>query len=494
MTDLFERARDVEIWIETAKRPAGDVAASVATATAAGTAVEDIYLIIDPDGGEDADEARLLVDALGIGELPTAVSALNARLDQTAAATIVMVRSGRMVSSAPVSIASFLVRFPEVDVVYGDSLDLGGRDVLRPAFSPVRLRGNDYLGPIVAMRVAALRQAGGFNGSSTDAAAFTLALNPDAAVALLPEVLATSDRLSAYGSSAQEEAVVEQVPVGSVVEELAPGLRRVRYPVQGDPLVTIVIPTRGSSAHIAGRNRALVVEAVRGIVDSSTYQNLEFVIVADTDTPVAVLDELVQICGDRLNLLRWDEEFNFSAKMNRGAAAAHGEYLLLLNDDVELISIDWIETMLGIAQQPGVGIVGAQLYFEDSTLQHAGQVYAGGAAGHAAFGWAGGRDDVLRSLSVDREVSGVTAACALISRALYLEVGGFTLALPGNYNDVDLNLKVRAAGRTAVFSPWVRLYHFESKTRDPRILPSDLETLQSRWLRRMQVEMYSRML
>ena len=127
-------------------------------------------------------------------------------------------------------------------------------------------------------------------------------------------------------------------------------------------------------------------------------------------------------------------------------------------------------------------------------MQHAGQVYTGGVAGHAAFGWAGGRDDSIRSMATDHEVSGVTAECALIARDVYDEVGGFTLALPGNYNDVDLNMKVRATGRSAVFSPWARLYHFESKTRDPRILESDLATLQGRWSRRMQVELYSRMM
>ena len=101
----------------------------------------------------------------------------------------------------------------------------------------------------------------------------------------------------------------------------------------------------------------------------------------------------------------------------------------------------------------------ARLYFEDSTVQHAGQVYTGGVAGHAAFGWAGGRDDSIRSMTTDHEVSGVTAACALISRDLYFKVGGFTLALPGNYNDVDLNMKVRATGRSAVFSPWAPYSH-----------------------------------
>ena len=175
----------------------------------------------------------------------------------------------------------------------------------------------------------------------------------------------------------------------------------------------------------------LVVEAIRGIVERSTYRNLEFVVVADAETPDDVVTALEELCGDRLRLVLWDAPFNFSAKMNRGAVVAGGEYLLLLNDDVEVVTDDWIETLLGLAQQDGVGIVGAQLYFEDSTVQHAGQIYTGGVAGHAAFGWTGGRDDSIKSMSTDHEVSGVTAACSLISRDLYVEVGGFTLAAAG---------------------------------------------------------------
>ena len=494
MSAVLERTRGAEVWIETTGRPGTDVAASIGASAAAGIEPQDIFLIIDSNGEAESREARALVDSLGLGQLEADLPALNSRLERTDADVLVLVRGARVSSAAFGAITKFFERFAEMDAVYGDSNDVGGRDVLRPAFSPIRLRGSDYMGPVIGLRVSSLRRLGGISSGTTESIALALALRQDVAVGLLPEVLATSDSLVPSSNDAQLETVAESLPSSAVVEDFTRGIRRVRYPVQGEPLVSIVIPTRGGSAPIAGRERVLVVEAVRSILDASSYTNLEFVIVADADTPQTVREELALLCADRLSLVSWDEEFNFSAKMNRGAAVARGEYLLLLNDDVELISADWIETMLSLAQQPGVGIVGAQLYFEDSTLQHAGQIYAGGVAGHAAFGWTGGRDDALRSLSVDREVSGVTAACALISRSVYLEVGGFTLALPGNYNDVDLNMKIRATGRTAVFSPWVRLYHFESKSRDPRILPSDLETLQSRWLRRMQVEMYSRML
>jgi GT2 family glycosyltransferase len=370
-------------------------------------------------------------------------------------------------------------------------------------FSPIRLCSNDYLGPVVVSRINVVRELGGFRESARRAQVLDLALRADTAgnsVALIPAIMATEDlaRKEFAGTSAAQVALVEshlqERGIEAEVHEIEPFIRRVRYRVRGEPLVSIVIPTRGGAAEIAGSDRVLVVEAIRGIVERSTYHDLEFVVVADAETPDEVITELEHLCGDRLRLVLWDAPFNFSAKMNRGAVAATGDYLLLLNDDVELVTEDWIDTMLGLVQQDGVGIVGAQLYFEDSTIQHAGQIYLGGAAGHAAFGWVGGRDDSIKSMATDHEVSGVTAACALISRELFFEVGGFTLALPGNYNDVDLNMKVRSTGRSAVFSPWVRLYHFESKTRDPRVLDSDLSTLQGRWQRRMQVELYSRMM
>ncbi|RXZ51594.1 glycosyltransferase, partial [Agromyces binzhouensis] len=428
---------------------------------------------------------------------------LDALIARTAAELLVIVRGGRLVPDGIAKLDGFFARFPEVQAAYGDSTTDHGAPLLRPLFSPLRLFGNDYLGPVVAVRVGALRRLGGLRADARRSQVLDVVLRLDRAgetVALIPEVLAVEDLAHddyAGTSDAQRRVVEHELSsrgVSASVEQVEPFLRRVRYSVEDEPLVSVVIPTRGSSAEIGGIDRVLVVEAVRGVIDGSTYRNVEVVIVADAETPTSVVEELERICGDRLRLVLWDAPFNFSGKMNRGAAAARGEFLMLLNDDVEIVTPDWLETMVGIGRQPGVGIVGAQLYFEDSTLQHSGQVYTGGVAGHAAFGWEGGRDDSIKSLSVDHEVSGVTAACALVRRDVFLEVGGFSLAFPGNYNDVDLNMKIRATGRSAVFSPWARLYHFESKTRDPKILDTDISTLQSRWSRRMQVELYSRML
>lgn len=502
VTDAALAAR-VEAWIDSAGHSGEEVARTTRAVLGAGFDPASVFVVVDRLALEDTAEVLGAARALGVELLDAEPAELNARLDSSGAEFLFIVRWGDVVADVLQHVVGFFDRFPSTSVAYGDSVTEVGQPLLRPRFSPIRLRSNDYLGPVVVARREMIRGLGGFAAEARRAQVLDLVLRAERAghdVALVPAVIATEDLAPGdfAGTSVAQRRVVEMYlereGVEATVEDIEPFARRVRYRPASDPKVSIVIPTRGGSAQIAGTDRVLVLEAVRGIVERSTYQNLEFVIVADAETPPDVVTALEELCGDRLRLVLWDAPFNFSAKMNRGAVAASGDYLLLLNDDVEVVTDDWIETLVGLAQQRGVGIVGAQLYFEDSTVQHAGQVYTGGVAGHAAFGWAGGRDDSIKSMLVDHEVSGVTAACALISRDLYFEVGGFTLELPGNYNDVDLNLKVRSTGRSAVFSPWVRLYHFESKSRDPRILDSDLSTLQGRWSRQMQVELYSRMM
>ncbi|WP_146184977.1 glycosyltransferase family 2 protein [Agromyces badenianii] len=496
-------AARVEGWIDSAGRSPEDVLRTAQSVLSAGFDPANVLIVVDDAALEDTSEMIAAAESIGVGILHADAPLLNARLAESTAEFLFVIRWGVVLADLLPKVVGFHDRFPAVALTYGDSVSEAGHPLLRPLFSPIRLRSNDYLGPVVTSRIDELRAIGGFRSEARRAQLLDLALRAGAAgweIALNPAVLATEDLAPGdfAGTSAAQNAVVSahlaEIGVDAAVDEIKPFIRRVRYAIVDAPLVSIVIPTRGGAASIAGTDRVLVVEAIKGIVERSTYPNVEFVVVADRETPDSVVEQLEQLCGDKLRLVLWDAPFNFSAKMNRGAVAASGEYLLLLNDDVEVVTDDWIETLLGLAQQEGVGIVGAQLYFEDSTVQHAGQVYTGGVAGHAAFGWAGGRDDAIKSMATDHEVSGVTAACALIRRDVYFEVGGFTRELPGNYNDVDLNMKVRSSGRSAVFSPWARLYHFESKSRDPRILESDLTTLQSRWSRRMQVELYSRMM
>ena len=144
-----------------------------------------------------------------------------------------------------------------------------------------------------------------------------------------------------------------------------------------------------------------------------------------------------------------------------------GRLLLLLNDDTELIEPDSVEVLVGHLQMPDVAMAGAKLLFGDGTLQHGGHVYSG-QPNHVCVGWRGDSPgpSPLRPLAVERECSGVTAACALVRKAAFDEVGGFPTELPLSYNDVDFSLKLRRAGHRIVWTPWAVWYHFESRTRD----------------------------
>jgi GT2 family glycosyltransferase len=409
---------------------------------------------------------------------------LNARLAVTTSSHIALVPQGTHLSDRSLSLASSVVKRFDVDLAYADSASQGSVQP-RPTYSPLRLREQDYLGPLKIFSSRWMRETGGFRAGLSAGFAYDFALREldPVRTVRIPEQLTAVDSLAALTSSDLDLTTfaLEAAGIDAVVGLRTDGTVQVRYAVIGRPLVSIVIPTRGTTAVVNGERRVLVIDAVRGILEKSSYREVEIVVVADDATPQDVIDELIAIAGPKLVLSRWSEEFNFSAKINRGAIAASGEYLLILNDDVAVITPDWIETMLAIAQQPGVGIVGPLLLFEDGTVQHGGHLYRQSWAGHVAPGWPIGQDDSFDSLKHTREVSGVTAACALLSAKNFEAVGGLSLDFAGNYNDVDLSLKIRGLGLSAVWTPDARLFHYESKTRDARIQPHEIAALRRRW-------------
>ena len=274
-----------------------------------------------------------------------------------------------------------------------------------------------------------------------------------------------------------------RVGIDATVDETAhEGCYRVTRRLEAEPLVSVVIPTRGSQGREWGATRVYVVEAIRSLVERSRYQNLEFVVVVDDDTPTSVRHALHDVAGDALRLIPYSGEFNFSAKINVGAMAATGDLLLLLNDDTELIAPESLDVLVGHLQTPDVAIASARLLYGDGTIQHAGHVY-NHAVMHALLGWPGDSPGPrpLLPLAVERECSGVTAAAALVRRSVFDDVGGFTTELPLNYNDVDFSLKVRDAGHRIIWSPWAVWYHFESKTRHSVLLSDEYQFINQRW-------------
>jgi GT2 family glycosyltransferase len=247
-------------------------------------------------------------------------------------------------------------------------------------------------------------------------------------------------------------------------------------------LVSVVVPSIGVTGEVRGHTRVYVVEAVRSVL-ATAHVDVEVIVVAGLDMPALVADELRGL-GPQVRLVDYRRPFNFSAVVNLGAAHAAGEHLLLLNDDTEVVTDDWLLKMVDACGE-GVGAVGAKLLFEDGTLQHAGHTYRT-AAGHVGFGLPGDAAGRSGLLLRRREVAGVTAACMLTPYSVFDAVGGFTETLPGNYNDIDYCMKLRAAGWSIVYEPGAVLYHFESRSRVAGIKPEEIDVIQGRWLTQLR--------
>lgn len=246
------------------------------------------------------------------------------------------------------------------------------------------------------------------------------------------------------------------------------------------------MPTRGSKGRVFGEERVFATKALESVINRSTYVNLEFVVVVDDGTDEEVVNMLRAVCGSRLRMVSYRQPFDYSHKVNLGVIAATGEYIVLLNDDVEVITPGWIEILLALVREPGVGIAGCLLYFEDGTIQHMGHIYGNGVAEHIARGHSADTVGPDSALLEDRECSGVTAACAMLSRSDYLAVGGMSREFPYSFNDVDLCLKIRDLGKRIVFTPRAKLYHFESKSRERMDSRRELDLLRPRWGRHLE--------
>lgn len=284
---------------------------------------------------------------------------------------------------------------------------------------------------------------------------------------MLPSSTACSHRAKPKAEATARRALesyLEHVGRPGTVERGSDvGLHRVRYHIQGDPKVSIVIPSAGRRATVRGRDTWFVLHCVESIRRETTYANYEIVVVDNDDMAPPLQRELDELGVRRIP---FTEPFNLSNKMNLGAAKAEGDYLLLLNDDTEVITPDWIEAMLEIGQWPEVGAVGAKLLFEDGRLQHAGVTLVGRVPLHHFYAAPGDYPGYWHGNLLVRNYSAVTGACVLVRTDDYHAVGGFDPEFPLNYNDIDMCLKLRQKGKRIVYQPHAKLYHFEGVSKE----------------------------
>lgn len=347
---------------------------------------------------------------------------------------------------------------------------------MKPDFNPDLLRSNNYICHFLAVRRSLIAKVGGFREEFDGAQDYDFILRCSEAagkIAHVHRVLyhwrthegSTSDNPDSklYAFEAGKRAVqahLDRLGIRAFVEETKDlGYYRVRYALEGDPMVSIIIPNRDEKETLQ--------KCLESILEKTEYDRYEILVVENNSEKEETFSFYEEIDGkNNVRVLYWKDAFNYSAINNFAARQAKGEYLVLLNNDTEVITRGWMKELLSNCQRKEVGMVGAKLYFPDDTIQSAGTIIGlGGLADHAFVNMPRKQDGYMHRASIQMNLSGVTAACAMVKRSVYEEVGGLEEELTVAFNDVDLGLKIVTAGYLIVYDPYAELYHYESKSR-----------------------------
>ena len=369
----------------------------------------------------------------------------------------------------------------------------------KPDFNLDLLRSNNYICHFFVAKKELIERVGAFRKEFNGAQDYDLILRCTEEaenIVHVPKILyhwrvhkeSTSDnpmsKMYAYdaGKKAIEEHLKRCDTSGEVSHTKDLGFYRVKYPVQGEPLVSILIPNKDQVDSLD--------KCLRSIEEKTDYHNYEIVIIENNSEKEETFSYYEKISSEKIRVIRWEKEFNYSAINNFGVRHAKGDYILFLNNDVEIINSDWMREMLSHCQRKEVGIVGARLYYPDDTIQHGGIIVGiGGVAGSVFVGLPKGYSGYMHKAALQLDLSAVTAACMMMKRRVFEEVGGFEEKLKVAFNDVDLCLKTREKGYLVVYNPYVELYHYESKTRGAedtkekvRRFQTEIEYMRSHWI------------
>jgi GT2 family glycosyltransferase len=431
------------------------------------------------------DQGYLHWDWLAVGSIPDAAACAAALAHCDAVAFLEA--GDRLRTDALFKLAQALRGPAAPQLVYSDHdhLDAFGRrsePFFKPGPSPDLLYAQNVLSPMLLLRSDAVAAAGGLQvaWSAGAAGAHTLAWvlalhvlrrSPDARMARVAEVLChrgtapdaegSHDDAVALAALNAHLAAATRDGIAPRAEAVAPGLRRIRWPLpEPAPLVSIIIPTRNAVG--------LLGQCIASIERLTQYRPYELLVVDNQSDEPDALDYFAELeCSGRVRVLRYDAPFNYSAINNHAVREARGSVLALVNNDVEAVAPDWLGEMVALALRPGIGCVGAKLDFPDGTIQHAGVVLGiGGVAGHAHKYLPGDAPGYFGRLRVVHEVAAVTGAVMVLRKAVFDELGGFDeQGLTIAYNDVDLCLRALRAGYRNLWTPHAHLIHHESKTR-----------------------------
>ena len=382
-----------------------------------------------------------------------------------------------------------------IDFIYSDEdkTDEEGKDFFEPHFkpdwSPDTLRSYNYICHFTVFKRNLLEKVGNFNrefDGSQDYDLFLRLTECTSKIYHISKILyhwrvhknSTAANLGAkeYTVDAARRALQAHLNRKGMDGEIEPGLirgtHRVNYTIKGNPKVSIIIPNKD---HIDDLSQCI--ESIK----QSTYLNYEIVIVENNSNEEVTFKYYDKVNKeDNIRVVVWKDEFNYSAINNFGVQEALGEYLILLNNDIEIITQNWIEEMLMHCQREEVGIVGAKLYYPDDTIQHAGVIIGiGGVAGHSHKYYNRSQDGYFSRLKIIQNLSAVTAACLMVRRDVFESVNGLDEGFKVAFNDVDFCLRVREQGKLVIYTPYVEAYHNESKSRGVEDTPEKIRRFQS---------------
>jgi O-antigen biosynthesis protein len=405
---------------------------------------------------------------------------------------------------APESLFEFarlLNQDPKLDLIYSDEdkLSLDGKryePFFKPEWSPEYLESAMYTAHFACYRKAIADEIGGFRKECNGAQDYDFVLRfteKTQRIAHIPRVLYHWRAIP--GSTAQNMNGKDYV-LGAAIRALEgrlqrtgregtarvsryPGCFDVRYRLPRFPRVSILLPSAAREATIRGQTVNLLLNCIDSLKTKTSYPDLEIIVIGNEDLPAAIRSA-VERAGCKVTIFT-EPDFNIAKKINQGAKLATGEYLLILNDDVEAISPDWIEAMLEQGLKSGVGVVGAKLLYEAGTLQHVGVTFCRGLPDHIRKHYAREDPGYFFSTTSVKNYLAVTGACMLTPRALFEKVGGYSEQFPINYNDIDYCLKCGEEGFRVVYTPHAELTHFESMSRQAVVGLREIETFLEKW-------------
>ena len=438
----------------------------------------------------------------------------NAAMDMATGDYIVLAdHDDKLTPNALYECAKLLQEHPGCDCFYSDEdkLDMDGGALFDPHFKPDfnidLLCSVNYICHLFVVSHDLAAQLGGFRQEYDGAQDYDFIFRcteKAKEIRHIPKVLyhwrchkdstASNPESKLYAFDAGARAIMDHYKrVGIEAERVEKGvdygIYHSVYKIQGEPLVSIIIPNKDHTDDLE--------LCLFSMSRKSTYRNYEVLIVENNSEKEETFEYYKKLPEryPKVRVLTWEKEFNYSAINNFAAEEAQGEYLLFLNNDVEILTPDWIEEMLQNCQQENVAAVGAKLYYPDDTIQHAGVVLGlGGIAGHIMC--RASREDpgyFGRMISV-QEISAVTAACMMVKKSEFDSVKGFDETFQVAFNDIDLCMKFRASGKKIVFTPYAELYHYESKSRGLEDTPEkqfrfdkEVKRFQEKWAQQLEM-------